>query len=169
MGASTAYKADGSWTCCLQAPSSAERPGISTEKQHRNISSQHACVLWPNADVSPPHHVPPYVMDRPAAIQLPHRGEHLPWPSTSCDCWAQSWQTRCPCPQLSELTWLVHVHILTEVMNIIPFHWQMLGELLTISLLLFCGELGQSHGMLAEVVYLQHVQWSWSKVRGKIC
>lgn len=71
MGASTAYKADGSWTCCLQAPSSAERPGISTEKQHGNISSQHACVLWPNADVSPPHHVPPYVMDRPAAIQLP--------------------------------------------------------------------------------------------------
>lgn len=99
----------------------------------------------------------------------PHRGEHLPWPSTSCDCWAQSWQTRCPSPQLSELTWLVPVHILTEVMNIIPLHWQMLGELLTISLLLFCGKLRQSHGMLAEVVYLQHVQWSWSKVRGKIC
>lgn len=54
---------------------------------------------------------------------------------------------------MSELIWPVHVHILIEVMDIIPFHWQTLGELLTIGLLFFCSELGQSYGMLAEVVW----------------
>lgn len=98
MGAITACKADRNWACGLQALSSAERPGLSAKKQHWNISSQHTYTLWPNRGVSLSHYAPLYVRVRPAAAQVPPRRRAQPWPSALCDCWAQSWQTTCPCP-----------------------------------------------------------------------
>lgn len=80
-------------------------------------------------------------------------GESTALASGSCGFWGESWQPRSPFPQVPALTGFLCVHILIEVMGIIPPCWQTLGPMLTSSLLSTCGESVQSQGIHVEVAW----------------
>lgn len=107
----------------------------------------------PNTNVSFSPHTLQNRRDRLAAAWVSPQGRAQPWPQAPVAFGGESWQPRSPFPQVPALTGFLCVHILIEVMGIIPPCWQTLGPMLTSSLLSTCGESVQSQGIHGEVAW----------------